>query len=72
MVPRFLIKQVGSGSILLRRAGLWAGDDECKVGHVQFQLPEGLVEGRQVPERVDKVRSLKRGLCWRMDLGVQL
>lgn len=44
MPPRLVIKQMGSGAILLRGAGLLAGDDECKLGLVQFELLEGLLK----------------------------
>lgn len=40
---QLVIKQMGSGAILLRGAGLLAGDDECKLGLVQFELLEGLL-----------------------------
>lgn len=43
MPPRLVIKQMGSGAILLRGAGLLAGDDGCKLGLVQFELLEGLL-----------------------------
>lgn len=43
MAPRFLIKQMGNEAILLRGSGLRAGDDECKLERVQFELLEGLL-----------------------------
>lgn len=71
MSPRLVIKQMGSGAILLRGAGLLAGDDECKLGLVQFELLEGLLRAGKC-QSVDKARFLERGLCWRDSLGAQL
>ena len=72
MAPRFLIKQMGNGAILLRGAGLQAGDDECKLGRVQFELLEGLLRAGKCQRRWARLDFWREFCVGGIDLGAQV